>query len=463
MLVIVILMSGCTKEHPDQPIINKPPKTFLWLFPDSTVAQGNSRQRIRWWGEDPDGLVKGYLVASGKFSVNGQLSDTLTWTWTTKNDSVIAFPLLIRQDTFTVAVRAVDNTLQAQLPEQAVIRFVPSPYWDVNGDGVLDPSDLSLPSLPGAVDLKGAGMPLPLLNQPPSIVFAQNPNDPTVTMAQPETTYTAVAFSWIGSDPDGDQTIARYEMALNDSADSTRWFEVPGNVKLVSLVVPRQRSDTATSEVNADVYSGTYATTRVLLGSIGHLKLNALNAFYIRARDIAGDVSKVLAMPQSGGRWYVKKPRAKVLIISDYIVSDSSAALTYYRSLFSQIQGGEFAEQDILNIARGLNAQGKRESKFGVLVPPFIDPAFISTLHLYDLVLWYTDQFPSLAVAQYPLFQYVRDATHRGKVIFTTSFENSLDPRGALKDFAPIDSVSSVPLSAQLRAGGATRRISSAA
>ncbi len=446
----LILISGCFKEHPDQPLINQSPKTFLWLFPDSTLAQGNSRQRIRWWGEDPDGIVKGYLLATGKFSVSGQLSDTLTWTWTTRNDSVIAFPLLIRQDTFTVAVRAVDNTLQNILLEQAVIRFIPSPYWDKNVNGIFDPEDQVLPTLLDAVDKQGSGLPLPLLNQPPSLVFAQNPNDPTVIMQQPETTYTSVAFSWVGSDPDGDQTIARYEIALNDSTDPTRWLIVPGNVKLISFVVPREKSDTASFEVEANVYTGTYATTRLLLGSISHLKLNSLNKFFIRVRDIAGDASPIISMPQSTGKWYVKKPKGKLLIVTDYILSDSSSALSFYQTLFAEVQGGEFIEHDILNISRGLNAQQKRDSKFGVLVSPFIDPAFISTLHLYDIVLWYTDQFPSLAVAQYPLYQYVRDASHRGKVIFSTSFESSSDPRGALKDFAPIDSVSSLSLSGGL-------------
>jgi photosystem II stability/assembly factor-like uncharacterized protein len=363
---------------------------------------------------------------------------------------VIAFPLLVRKDTFTVAVRAVDNTLLDALPEQAIVRFLPTPYWDKNGDGVMDPADQPLPSLAGAVDLRGSGLPLPLLNQPPTLVFAQSGNDPTVVMTEPETTYTSAAFSWVGSDPDGDQTISRYEIALNDSTDLTRWFYVPGNIKLISLVVPRQRSDSASSEVAADVYSGTYATTRVLLGSISHLKLNSLNTFYIRARDIAGDASGVLSMPSSTGKWYVKKPKGRLLIVTDYILSDSTAALSYYQNLFAQVSGGEFVNSDVLNISRGLTAQSKRESKFGVLVPPYIDPAFISTLHLYDLVLWYTDQFPSLALAQYPLFQYVRDGTNKGKVIFSTSFENSIDPRGALKDFAPIDSVSSVPLSSGL-------------
>jgi photosystem II stability/assembly factor-like uncharacterized protein len=112
-----------------------------------------------------------------------------------------------------------------------------------------------------------------------------------------------------------------------------------------------------------------------------------------------------------------------------------------------------------MNIGRGLTAQQKKENKVGVMVPPFIDPAFLYTLHLFDVVYWYSEQYPSLGVAQYPLFQYVRDASHRGKVIFTTMFENSIDPRGALKDFAPIDSVSSVDLSTVrfLPTGGDTR------
>ena len=34
-------------------------------------------------------------------------------------------------------------------------------------------------------------------------------------MQQPDTTFTAASFAWVGSDPDGDQTIASYEIALN--------------------------------------------------------------------------------------------------------------------------------------------------------------------------------------------------------------------------------------------------------
>jgi photosystem II stability/assembly factor-like uncharacterized protein len=176
------------------------------------------------------------------------------------------------------------------------------------------------------------------------------------------------------------------------------------------------------------------------------LRLDAQNKFYIRARDVAGDASPVIQMPGNGRSWYVKRPQGKLLIISDYISSDSAAALSFYRNTLPAVSG-TFAQFEVLNIGRGLTAQQKRENKVGVMVPPFIDPAFIYTLHLFDAVLWYSEQYPSLGVAQFPLFQYVRDASHRGKVIFTTMFESSVDPRGALKDFAPIDSVSSVDLS----------------
>ncbi len=445
LLFAILVLGGCSKDLPDQPVANKRPKTYLWLFPDSTLREGNSRQRIRWWGDDPDGVVRGYLFASGKVSLASGGADTVTWRWVTRNDTLLAFPLLVRQDTFQVLVRAVDNTFTSIIPEQSVVRLSPVPYVDLNENGVLDGGE-ELPTLAGAIDLKGADLGMPLLNQPPSLVFAQNPNDPTAVMQQPETTFTAATFSWVGSDPDGDATIASYEIALNSSSDPTRWVSVPGNVHLLSLVVPRSRSDAAGAEVDADLYSGTFSTSRQFRGTLAHLNLDAQNVFYIRARDVAGDVSPTIQMPAAGRSWYVKKPHGKLLIISDYIASDSAAALGYYRTILPLV-GSAYSEFEVLNIGRGLTPQQKKESKVGSMVPPFIDPAFLYTLHLFDVVLWYTEQYPSLGVAQYPLFEYVRDASHRGKVIFSTMFENSIDPRGALRDFAPIDSVSSVDLS----------------
>jgi hypothetical protein len=68
---------------------------------------------------------------------------------------------------------------------------------------------------------------------------------------------------------------------------------------------------------------------------------------------------------------------------------------------------------------------------------------FVYTLKLFDFVFWYTDQYPSLTVAQFTLFYY---STSGGKVLYSTEFASANDPGGALRDFAPLDSISSVTL-----------------
>lgn len=459
LVSLFFLVNGCTDPVHAPAQKNLPPKTFLWLYPDSGIAEGHSRQHIHWWGEDPDGVVKGFLVASGRLYSTpspSSYSDTVLWRMRLSNDSVIAFPLKTKRDTFQLSVRAVDNSFPFNLPDGALVKFVTggTAFWDKNENKVFDAGDMLLTGLPGAVDPKGAVLAMPVVNQPPTITFAPNPNDPSTTLQQPETTFTAATFAWVGTDPDGDETIAKYEIALNDTTDPSRVLKVGGNIKLVSLVVPRDRSNPLPdvgAEVTADVWSGTYATSRRIVGQLPHLKLNANNIFYVRARDIADSASGFIRLPSpvdTSRRWYVKKPKGRLLIVNDYISGDRDSALSFYlRMLPAAFYGsGSDTVPEVLNIGQGLTAQQKRDSKFGKLVPAFLDPAFIYTLHLFDLVCWYTDQNPSLAVAQYSLFQYPRDPSHHGKVIFSTQFETSSDPRGALTDFAPIDSISTVDL-----------------
>ncbi len=457
LILLVVFFFGCKNEE-DRQLPNKKPKTFFWIFPDSTIHEGNSRQRIHWWGEDGDGVIKGYLFALGKFlDSEGQLPspDTIGWRFTTKTDSIVAFPLLTKRDTFHIAIRAIDNTFSLPIQQSAqdtpffsnaLVRFSPSPYWDKNENGMFDGSDVYLHGLENAVDPSGATQPMPLKNQAPKIFFAIDPNTQTETFRQPETTFTAATFAWYGTDADGDQTISKFVVGLNDSINPTNKIVLPGTVKLITLVVPRSVSDTAIGVVSADVYTGTYKTPPYKIGTIGGLKVNDLNRFFIQAIDVAGDSSHYIGMPQGTGKWYVKKPQGKLLIVSDYIVSDSVNALAFYRSVFPQVQGGEYTQFEVLNIARGLSAQNKKDNLISKNVPPFFDPAMIFTLHLFDVVFWYTDQYPSLNVAQIPLFEYVHNSAHQGKVIYSTMFETSIDPSGALRDFAPIDSISQVKL-----------------
>lgn len=456
-LGVLIFLSGCTKQPSNAERPETPPKTFLWLFPDSSLYEGPSTQHLHWMGQDADGLVTGYLFTSGKFIFQQGKSpvlDTIAWRWVTTNDTVIAFPLLVKRDTFDVVVRAVNNSLTIKLPEHALVRLasVPGaahrlPYYDKNEDGIYDAGDVALPGLLQAMDPVGASLDFPLLNRPPSVVFAQNPNDPTTLMQEPDTTFTAATFAWVGTDPDGNATIASYEIALNDTTNPQNIFVLPGTTQMVTLLVPRTRSDSVTGiqPVNSDVWTGTFATSRRMLGSMPNLRLDTLNVFYIRARDIAGDVSHFAALPgDASHKWFVKNPHGRVLIINDYSSFDKKPVMTYYQGVFTTLG---YNPVEILDISLGLTPTQKQNSGFGRLVPEYLDQAFIATLQLFDLVFWYTDSYPSLAIAQVPLYEYTHDAIHPGKVIFSTMFATSSDPRGALTDFSPLDSVSSVYLS----------------
>lgn len=456
-----------------QPRPNQPPRTYLWLFPDSTIAQGVSKQRIRWWGDDPDGIVFGYLFAvdSANSRTPGiRKPDTLNWTWTFKNDTLISFPLRESTGVFTVYVRAVDNTLGKTFTEFDHLRFTRAgadsavPFWDRNNNGLFDSLDESLPQLVGAADPRGANQRMPLRNSKPQVRFADDPVDPSRPggLEQPETTFTAATFAWVGTDFDGDETISEYRIALNDTSDSTRLVTLPQNVRLITLFVPRMRSDLASGEVDADVYNGNFGTfsSRPPIRTLHGLKLDSLNTFYVQARDVAGEYSPFIQMPQPGGRWFVRKPRSKLLVISDYLQSglgDTNVVRSLYRNFFAQVilPSGSLGDYDELNIGRGISPTDKQNAskgignpQFGTLVPRFLDPAFVSTLFLFDYVFWYTDLFPSLSAAQSSLFYYRTSAFdgRRGKVLFSTVFQENPDPRGVLRDFAPIDSVTSIAL-----------------
>lgn len=474
---MLLLLTGCPKNIPDNPLANKSPNTFLWLFPDSTLADGTSKQHIKWWAEDPDGVIKGYLFSfdTVRYYDSTGIVDPLHqigWRWRSGQDTIIAFPLERKRQTFYVAVKAVDNNMTTSINDHALIRFVSGEaYWDKDENGSFDGNDIKITFPANSIDPTAATLDMPTLNQPPTVVFSPSPANQAVAMTQPETTYTAVTFGWVGTDPDGDKTIVEYQIALNDLSDTTRWVtltansvRVPGSdfrlsddfISLITLYVPRSRSDAANGEVDADIYSGSFLK-RQKIGSLHGLKLDSLNTFYLRGKDIAGEYSPFIRTPDATKRWFVRKPQSRLLGVIDYNNSDSTAARNTYRKAFSNIilPSGMVSNYDELNIGRGVTLQQKKDAsdgranpQYGVLVPPFIDPAFTYTMFLFDYVFWYTDVYPSLPVAQFSLFHYYNTLFdgHKGRVIFSTSFEYRPDPLDVINDFAPIDSISAVNL-----------------
>jgi len=442
---ILLFAVGCVERHSTQLNPNKQPRTFFWLMPESTLASGISKQELHWWAEDQDGFVIGYLVAVVPDIATIPEPDTLSYVYTTKNDSLLSFPIRVSNQTFLVAVRAIDNSFNIQLPEGAFVKLSPEPFWDKNSNGVYDAGDVLLPLLLNSMDQQGAKECFPVKNSPPTIDYDVDLADPSVIAEPPKITFPVASFSWIGSDIDGDETIVSYRISLNDSTFSAP-VVVSRSVTTVTLAVPRATLDGATgSTVTADVLIGSFPNL-IKVGALSGLRLEDTNKVYVQAVDVAGDRSAPLRFPSKGRTWYVKKPHGKLLIVADYIGSgDSSAVRRYYMdSVFARITALQNDGYDYLNIRTDTTST----RALGSLVPALqhINPAFVKTLQLYDCVLWYTDAMPSLDVAQYSLYHYWSNGGH---VIFTTKFTdpfNNHDPAKAFRDIVPIDTLAEVPL-----------------
>ncbi|MCK7521884.1 MAG: hypothetical protein MZV64_31495 [Ignavibacteriales bacterium] len=62
VLLLALVLPACKEHVADNPVPGQQPRTYMWLFPDGEVSTGVSRTHLRWWGESPDGLVRGYSV-----------------------------------------------------------------------------------------------------------------------------------------------------------------------------------------------------------------------------------------------------------------------------------------------------------------------------------------------------------------------------------------------------------------
>lgn len=199
---LAVLLHSCT-ELPTGVVENKPPNTFLSLFPDSSISPQKTRVKITWWGDDPDGLVTGF-----QFSF-----DSTNWTYTTKNDSTFQLTISGNDSTFHFWVAAIDDK------------------------GLVDPTP--------------ASNRYPVINSPPSVKF-------NAGTEIPDTTFTIASFSWTGTDPDGDNTIKYYHWALNDTST---WHRISGTTSAITL---RQDSGLVVNSGNklflkAEDIAGTYS------------------------------------------------------------------------------------------------------------------------------------------------------------------------------------------------------------
>lgn len=415
LIALALISSSCKEFSTGSRIENLPPETKIFLFPDSgtTISKQKSKLTVHWWGDDPDGIVIGYYIKWGDEP----------WKFTQKTDSTFTLAIVGSDTNYTFSVCAVDNFGDGFYNQNVIrngIDFGPEPFEDDNLNDSLDPGEKFIDI--GAIDPTPAEFTFPIKNSPPLISFLKNSE-------VPETTFTVASFAWSTEDLDGNETIDKIYVALNDT---TNFVELPGYTNFITIKAkPPFYSDT----VSADIYIGTNIKQPYSI-KLNNLRLNNLNKLYVKAKDIAGAFSETIVMPSSERTWFVKKQKGKILIIDDYTILDN--AENFYKSMLDSLLNGAFIDKyDVLNIR-----YGSTSTTPGILLPKFINPTFTETLNLFDLVVWFTDNNPSLDVAQLSIRNYVEKG---GKILLSMIFPQNFDTRG-LSDFLPIDSVSSTPI-----------------
>jgi len=179
-LTIGLLLSivACEKKPPPEFVPNIPPETHLFI--EGTVDTVGARQHLYWWGNDPDGYIKGFYLA---------VDDTSEKFWTERHDSTFVF-----ESGSTVVVH----------------RFY---AWAVDNEDLADTSP--------------AVLTLPVVNTPPTVQI--------VDQSVPRDTILPVLTLYFeGHDIDGDETIEGY-LYRTDLDGEDEWTELGPEADHVTL------------------------------------------------------------------------------------------------------------------------------------------------------------------------------------------------------------------------------------
>lgn len=386
-LITIGLLSfiGCKEEIVDNPTGNKSPETGIFLYPDTSVSSQPSRVKLAWWGDDPDGLLAGFF-----FSWNG-----VNWTFTSKNDSTFELQVGITDTLYKFRVASADqhgNGIYDATLMQNGINFGSEPFTDKNGNGIWDANEPFVDI--GLIDPSPAEIILPIRNSAPTIEW----NSLTII---PDTSFPVMSFGWNAADIDGDESIAKINIALNDTANSANVLSIPGATRVVTLRVTDFSSPNPLAEI---LIEG--STSNIFSEKLKGMLLDSENKFFVQAEDISGAKSPFISLPGSGAKWFVQKPKGKLLIVDDYTTNDEAS--TFYNLMMDS-----------------LNLSGKYDIyNFRAKTPPYLNVTFLETIKLFKYVLWYGDNNPSIDLAAGSVQKYI-DAG--GKILMSTLFPQNID------------------------------------
>ncbi len=213
------LIGAACRGVPEATVVpNQPPETHLFI--EGTVDTTGARQRLCWYGNDPDGEVVGFFVA---------VDDTAARTFTTTHCSTFVF---------TSGQEPVFHTVYV---------------WAQDNQGALDPTPATLT--------------LPVVNTPPTVAFLPG------SLPQ-DTVFPVVTFYWEGHDEDGDETILGYYWWLDTDADSFSHFISAETTRVTLRNLPEGlRVFHVRALDNAGALSAPRADTFVVKPAVGTLLL----------------------------------------------------------------------------------------------------------------------------------------------------------------------------------------------
>ena len=339
LLVLLGAFGGCAREDKIT-APNLPPQTYLAIA-DSVRNITVYSQTLRWWGEDRDGEVIGYEYRWFTDPTEPGCKLDTAWVRTEETSGTFDLPVSDGTSVHRFEVRAVDDRNES------------------------DPTPCQLR--------------LPVRNSPPAVMIWHLAD-------LPDTTFPAFLATWHGSDPEGDETVARYLVWLDGSRQAAKTITPPDSVASFGL----------------EDFDSRFETTRTLS---------------LVAIDAGCDTSDVVTYT-----WYVKQPRGRVLLVDD--LGDVAGA-------------GEMPTDRFYRA--GLDSCGEAYSvldieRFGGLLSAC---NLYETFSIFDLVIWYNEPLaasyptasPHLTVGEGDLKAYVEDD---GSILIASA--GALGSGGAMRD-----------------------------
>lgn len=368
----VLLFNSCKESLQGDINANLAPETYTVV--DTIIRFGDNRLKtkidIHWWGDDKDGYLSGY-----EFSL-----DNKNWEFTQKQDSTFLINIPEGSDTFNFSfyIRSIDN------------------------DGVADKTP--------------AYIVFPVKNSPPNVEFVYSKTTP---LRKPKATFPVLKFSWQGSDPDGNENLAHYEIFLNDTNNTALIVESVYN----SIIIKSQ--NLIDNIVDCDVFQGTSLKLhdKVLQG----LRLNDTNRLFIRSVDIVGETSQF----DSSYKIFVIKPTSKILLVNAYS-KNIELREDYY---VNNLQNIGISNYEITRINEVI------DNIYTELSPDNITQSMI--FDLFDYLIWFgKDVGYSMSLAQRTTTNFFNNS---GKLFMAVEISSSIDEQAGFLDFTPIDSLVSMP------------------